>query len=44
MYMKGVDDKAFKGTLPEEPVTEYQFSGGFVELDYCGMLNNGLHL
>jgi hypothetical protein len=39
MYMKGTDDKAFN-TL--EPTMKYNYSGGFVELDYAGMLNNRL--
>ena len=39
MYMNGVDDKAFN-TL--EPTKNYNYSGGFVELDYAGMLNNRL--
>ena len=39
MYMKGVDDEAFN-TL--EPTKDYNYNGGFVELDYAGMLNNRL--
>jgi hypothetical protein len=39
MLMKGSDDKAFN-TL--EPTMAYTYSGGFVELDYAGMLNNRL--
>jgi hypothetical protein len=37
--MKGIDDKAFN-TL--EPTKNYNYNGGFVELDYAGMLNNRL--
>jgi len=39
MYMKGIDDKAFN-TL--EPTKNYNYNGGFVELNYAGMLNNRL--
>jgi hypothetical protein len=39
MYMQGIDDKAFN-TL--EPARNYNFSGGFIELDYTGMINNRL--
>jgi hypothetical protein len=39
MYMKGVDDKAFN-TL--DPTENYNYSGGFLELDYTGMMNNRL--
>lgn len=39
MYMKGVDDKAFN-TL--ESTKDYHYRGGFVELDYAGLLNNRL--
>jgi hypothetical protein len=41
MYMQGIDDKSFN-TL--EPTKDYHYSGGFVELDYAGMLNNRLVL
>jgi hypothetical protein len=37
MYMKGVDDKAFNKL---DPTKNYYYSGGFVELDYAGMMNN----
>jgi len=39
MYMQGVDDKAFNIL---EPTKKYNYSGGFIELDYAGMLNNKL--
>jgi hypothetical protein len=39
MYMQGVDDKAFN-TL--EPTKNYNYSGGFLEFDYAGLLNNRL--
>ena len=39
MYMKGVDNSSFN-TL--EPAEKYSFNGGFVELDYAGMVNNRL--
>jgi hypothetical protein len=39
MYMNGVDDKAFN---TPELTKGYRYSGGFVELDYAGMLNNRL--
>ncbi len=39
MYMQGADNKAFN-TM--EPAKEYNYSGGFVELDYAGMMNNRL--
>lgn len=41
MYMQGVDDKVFN-TL--EPTQNYLYSGGFIGLDYAGMLNNRLVL
>jgi hypothetical protein len=39
MYMKGIDDKAFNNSSPTE---KYSYSGGFIGLDYAGMLNNRL--
>ena len=39
LYLKGVDDKAFN---TQDPTKDYSYSGGFVELDYAGMLNNRL--
>ena len=39
MYMKGVDDKAFN---TPDPTKDYNYSGGFVELDYAALLNNRL--
>jgi hypothetical protein len=39
MLMKGIDDKAFN-TL--EPAEKYNYSGGFVELDWAGMFNDRL--
>lgn len=33
LYLKGIDEKIIKG---------YNYSGGFVELDYLGMVNNRL--
>jgi hypothetical protein len=39
MYMQGIDDKAFNIL---EPTKDYQYSGGFVELDYTAMFNNRL--
>jgi hypothetical protein len=39
MYMKGTDDKSFNNL---ESQMKYNYSGGFVELDYAGMLNNRL--
>jgi len=39
MYMKGIDDKAFNTLYPTK---NYNYSGGFVELDYACMLNNRL--
>jgi hypothetical protein len=41
MYMKGVDNKSFNSL---EPTKKYDYSGGFFELDYAGMLNNRLVL
>lgn len=37
MYMQGVDDKAFNHFVPAK---NYQYSGGFIGLDYAGMFNN----
>ncbi len=39
MYMQGVDDKALNIL---DPTINYNYSGGFVELDYAGMFNNRL--
>lgn len=39
MYMKGVDDKAFNDL---DPTKNYTYTGGFIELDYAGMMNNRL--
>jgi hypothetical protein len=39
MYMKGIDDKAFNKL---QPTKNYNYSGGFIELDYAGMMNNRL--
>lgn len=39
MYLRGVDDAAFNVL---EPTKEYEYSGGFFELDYAGLLNNRL--
>lgn len=39
MYMQGLDDKKFNAL---EPTKNYDYSGGFAELDYAGMLNNRL--
>jgi hypothetical protein len=39
MYMQGVDDKAFNSL---DPTKSYNYSGGFLELDYAGMMNNRL--
>jgi hypothetical protein len=41
MYMNGIDNKALN-TL--DLTKSYRYSGGFVELDYAGMLNNRLVL
>ncbi len=39
MLMKGIDDKAFNAL---EPTENYNYSGGFVELDWAGMFNDRL--
>jgi hypothetical protein len=39
MYLKGFDDQSLN-TM--EPTKDYQYSGGFFELDYAGLLNNKL--
>lgn len=39
MYMQGVDDKKMNTLAPTK---NYDYSGGFVELDFAGMLNNRL--
>jgi hypothetical protein len=39
LYFMGSDDKAFN-TL--DPTVNYKYNGGFIELDYVGMLNNKL--
>jgi hypothetical protein len=40
LYMRGLDDKAWNFLEKEE--TDYEFQGGFVELDYGGLWNNHL--
>jgi len=37
MYMRGLDDKAFNIM---DATKNYEYDGGFVELDYAGMFNN----
>jgi hypothetical protein len=39
VYVRGLDDKALNAL---DPAKDYEFNGGFVELDYAGMLNNRL--
>jgi hypothetical protein len=39
LYLKGVDDKAFNSLKPGE---DYEYDGGFAELDYAGLMNNKL--
>jgi hypothetical protein len=39
VYMRGVDAKAFN---PVELDKEYEFNGGFAEVDYAGLWNNRL--
>ncbi|MCX5868390.1 MAG: hypothetical protein NT009_13105 [Proteobacteria bacterium] len=39
LYLVGIDDQAFNLVSPDE---SYIYSGGFVELDYAGLLNNRL--
>jgi hypothetical protein len=39
LYMMASDDKAMNSISAEE---NYEFSGGFVELDYSGLMNNRL--
>jgi hypothetical protein len=39
MYMQGTDDKAFSRLNPSR---QYDFTGGFAQLDYAGLLNNRL--
>jgi hypothetical protein len=39
MCMGGIDDKSFND---KSPTKQYSYSGGFIELDYAGMLNNRL--
>jgi hypothetical protein len=39
LYMQGVDDKAFNVV---DPTKNYEYSGGFAELDYAGLLDNRL--
>lgn len=39
MYFLGADDKGFDSIAPVEA---YRFNGGFVELNYAGLLNNRL--
>jgi hypothetical protein len=39
LYMQGVDDKAFNKISPAK---NYEYSGGLVELDYAGALDNRL--
>ncbi len=37
LYMKGSDDKAFSRL---QPARKYDYTGGFAQLDYAGLLNN----
>ncbi len=37
LYLRGVDDKAFNAL---QPGTDYEYSGGFAQLDYAGLMNN----
>jgi hypothetical protein len=37
LYMKGTDDKAFSML---NPAKKYEYSGGFAQLDYAGLLDN----
>ncbi len=39
MYLRGTDDKMFNALDPEQ---NYEYDGGFVELDYAGLANNRL--
>jgi hypothetical protein len=39
LYLMGSDDKGFNTLRPTE---NYKYSGGFIELDYVGLLNNKL--
>ncbi len=39
LYMQGVDDKAFN---QKDPTKNYEYSGGLIELDYAGTLDNRL--
>ncbi len=41
LFMKGIDDKVFNSL---EPTKKYEYTGGFVELDYAGLLDNRLVL
>jgi hypothetical protein len=39
LFMKGVDDKALNSV---DPTTKYEYTGGFAQLDWAGLLNNRL--
>jgi hypothetical protein len=39
MFMLGSDDKAFNLA---DPTKNYEYSGGFAEVDYAGLFNNRL--
>ena len=39
MYMRGIDDKMFNMA---DASKNYEYGGGFVELDYAGLANNRL--
>jgi hypothetical protein len=39
MYMRGLDDKMFNAI---DATKDYEYDGGFVELDYAGLWNNRL--
>jgi hypothetical protein len=39
MYVRGLDDKAFNAI---DETKNYEYDGGFVELDYAGLWNNRL--
>ena len=42
LFMQGVDDKALDPSESLDPREDYEFTGGFAELNYAGLWNNRL--
>ena len=42
LFMQGVDDKALNSSISPGAQEDYEFTGGFAQLDYAGLWNNRL--